>query len=89
MSLKDLKEHHYTKRPRPLYKKNKNEGMSLCDRSGPERCPSWPKGHDWKSCVPGDWYRGFESLSLRQNFSLKNFGGAIENRKSKSDVEDS
>ena len=17
-----------------------------------ERCPSWPKGHDWKSCVP-------------------------------------
>ena len=19
---------------------------------GMERCPSWPKGHDWKSCVP-------------------------------------
>src|SRR4030042_3582842 len=20
--------------------------------NGTERCPSWPKGHDWKSCVP-------------------------------------
>ena len=30
-----------------------------------ERCPSWPKGHDWKSCVPSDRDRGFESHSLR------------------------
>ena len=33
----------------------------------PERCPSWPKERDWKSRVPlKKWYRGFESLSLRQ-----------------------
>ena len=36
----------------------------------PERCPSWPKERDWKSRVPlKKWYRGFESLSLRQQVS--------------------
>ena len=30
-----------------------------------ERCPSWLKEHDWKSCVHLKVYRGFESLSLR------------------------
>jgi hypothetical protein len=34
ISLKDLKEHHYTKCPRPLFYKNINEGMSLRDRVG-------------------------------------------------------
>ncbi len=30
-----------------------------------ERCPSWPKEHDWKSCRRLKPSRGFESLSLR------------------------
>src|SRR5699024_7770394 len=30
-----------------------------------ESCPSWPKEHDWKSCRPLTWPRGFESLALR------------------------
>ena len=31
-----------------------------------ERCPSWPKEHDWKSCNRSKPVRGFESLALRQ-----------------------
>ena len=27
----------------------------------------WLKAHDWKSCISRKGYRGFESLSLRQN----------------------
>ena len=34
-----------------------------------ERCPSWPKEHDWKSCVPKR-YREFESPPLRQYLIL-------------------
>lgn len=30
-----------------------------------ERCPSWPKEHDWKSCKPLKRFLGFESPSLR------------------------
>ena len=30
-----------------------------------ERCPSWSKEHDWKSCRRPQASRGFESLSLR------------------------
>ncbi len=32
-----------------------------------ERCPSWPKEHDWKSCVVKS-HREFESPPLRQIF---------------------
>ena len=30
-----------------------------------ERCPSWSKEHDWKSCKPLKRLLGFESPSLR------------------------
>ena len=30
-----------------------------------ESCPSWPKEHDWNSCRPLTWSRGFKSLALR------------------------
>ncbi len=42
MSLKDLKEHHYTKCPRPLFYKNIIEGMSLSDRAGLRHIPFHP-----------------------------------------------
>ncbi len=42
MSLKDLKEHHYTKCPRPLFYKNIIEGMSLSDRAGLRHIPLHP-----------------------------------------------
>ena len=36
-----------------------------------ESCPRWPKEHDWKSCKPLKWFRGFESLALRQEIYQK------------------
>ena len=34
-----------------------------------EGCPSWLKERDWKSRVPLQGYREFESLALRHNLS--------------------
>jgi hypothetical protein len=39
-----------------------NSILSQTDRL-PERCPSWPKGHDWKSCVPNGTEGSNPSLS--------------------------
>jgi hypothetical protein len=52
-----------------------HKDLSLCDiptfiffiqsGAGPERCPSWPKGHDWKSCVPNGTEGSNPSLSAK------------------------
>jgi hypothetical protein len=42
------------------------------DTIGEERSPSWSRAPHWKCGIPGNWYRGFESLSLR--ISLIKYG---------------
>lgn len=43
-----------------------------------ERCPSWSKEHDWKSCVVKS-HREFESPPLRQIFIHL---GSVQSKKS-------
>ena len=37
----------------------------VADTIAEERSPSWSRAPHWKCGIPGNWYRGFESLSLR------------------------
>jgi hypothetical protein len=45
-----------------------------------ERCPSWLKEHDWRSCVGLVAYRGFESLPLRHIISIIAFQENIKKK---------